>query len=243
MAKLSFTAKSHRMVTFLLAMRNPSIFNAMGRFGMTQESLTEGWELLWDCGKVRGDRALEPDAIEPKIVAKIDAWENENFPVVDATLRRNFPEVHKRVFQNLSQTSGPAVVVGVKLFVDRILELEKASDKASKDARALLKARGITKAVVDEARMLLTEAGTPLENNGMTPAEDYALEFAAAEEAMWGWYLEWAQIARVAVKDGRHLINLFGSRRVASAPEAEEDEVSPPETNGASQVAQQGATD
>lgn len=242
MAKLSFTQKSHRVVNFLLGMRNPRAFGAMGRFGMTQENLTEGWHLLWDCGKVRGDKDVGPEVVEPKIIAKIDAWENAYFPVAEATLRRNFPEVHKRVFLNLSQTSGPPVVVGVKLFVDRVIGLEKSSDKPSKDARALLKERGLTKSVMDEALALLAEAGTPLEDNGSTDAEDYAAEFEAAQEAMWAWYLEWAQIARVAIKDGRILISLFGSRRVASAPDAEEEEA-PAETNGASQLAAQAATD
>lgn len=241
MARLTFNQKSQRVVLFLLGMRNPRIFGVMRRYGMTLENLSEGWQLLNDCGKVRGDRVLEPSVVEPKIVAKIDAWENEFFPVVEATLRRNFPEVHKGVFQNLSQTSGPPVVVGVKLFVDRIEALEKASDKASKEARALLKSRGVTKAVIDEARSLLAEAGTPLEEVGSQSVEDYAAEFQAAEEAMWAWYLEWAQIARVAIKDGRHLISLFGNRRVASAPGAEEEDA-PAETNGAAPISQ-AATD
>lgn len=223
MARLTFNQKSHRVVTFLLGMRNPRVFGALARYGFNQEALDEGWRLLNECGKVRGLRPDTVEAVEPKIVAKIDAWENEYFPVAEATLRRNFPDVHKRVFLNLSQTSGPPVVVGVKLFVDRVLDLEKATDKQSKDARALLKDRGIDKAAIDEAKALLIEAGTPLD----APApvlEDFALELETAQQAMWDWYLEWAQIARVAVQDGRHLIQLFGSRRVAEAPEADETE-------------------
>jgi hypothetical protein len=48
-------------------------------------------------------------------------------------------------------------------------------------------------------------------------------------------------IARVAIKDGRILISLFGNRRVASAPDADEEEA-PAETNGAAPISH-AATD
>lgn len=194
----------------------------MSAAGFTQADLDEGWQLLRDASSVRYART-RPEA-SASVVGAVDAWENYWYPIVDATLRRRFPELHGQVFLNLSQESGPPVLVSVRILLDRLTELDKATDKQSKDARAVLKDRGLTKAVLDEVKGLLDEAATAGDSTEVPVADEAAAEQERAETAMWDWYREWSQIARAAVKDGRllvqlGLINTGRPRRAAEEPE------------------------
>lgn len=225
MAKLSLGQKAERVLQLLMGFGNARIASAMATRGLTQEDIDEGWDLLKATSRVRASR--QPDlSASPTIVAKVDAWENLWFPVVDATLERRFPQIHKTVFNNLSQTEGPPVLLSVSLLLDRLAELEKASDKDSKDARALLKVRGVTKAVLDEAKAYLAEAEVPAEPT-VTPQEEVDAAVEQAEAQLWAYYLEWSKIARVAVKDGRLLAQLgFGaaSRKRKKGDEDEDED-------------------
>jgi len=93
----------------------------------------------------------------------LDKWENKWFTISDATLARHAPDVHKWFFKNLSQTDGPAVVVGVGTFVERYEKMDKAEAeggvKSGKAAKKLLAERGLSKAVIAEAKGLLETLG------------------------------------------------------------------------------------
>src|SRR5690606_7091071 len=176
-----------------------------------KDDLEEGLDLLRGVTDVSLD-ALPPPTT-PAILRDLDRWENERFPIASATLQRHHPEVHARVFLNLSQTEGAAVLISVGTFVKRIAELTRAEHgygQEGKDARKLLSHRGLTPAVIAEAKALLEQFSTIEEQ----PAEPVDLEeerarFEAAEAAMWAWYLEWGQIARATIKE-RALLRRLG---------------------------------
>src|SRR5690606_24103354 len=89
--------------------------------------------------------------------------------------------------------------------------------------------RGLTPALVGDIEALL--ARLPALQRNAAPLGPTPEERQAAEDAMWGWYLEWSQIARVAIRDGRLLRQLGFSSRPSStratdeATEEEEEEV------------------
>ena len=138
---------------------------------------------------------------------RVDAWENRWFPIVDATLARRFPAVHARVFLNLARTGGPRVLITVGLMLDRLHALAAAADDESQAAWALLTRRGLTAAVLEEAHTALAET-MRLPDQPAVPVAGVEATVARAEGELWGWYLEWSQIARVAVKDRRLLAQL-----------------------------------
>ena len=98
-------------------------------------------------------------------------------------------------------------------------------------AHALLVSRGLSQDVVDEAKAMLEEVGAIAD--APVPLVDEAA-IAAAEDAMWAWYLEWGAIARLAINDGR-LLRLLGYRggRLASEPEEDDEPVDAPADDGA----------
>ncbi|WP_437635852.1 hypothetical protein [Sorangium sp. So ce854] len=132
------------------------------------------------------------------------------------------------LFRNLAQTEGAAVLVSVSTFVERWDSLGKSKEKGGPDAegddaRKILAKRGLTKAVIDEAKQLLARAGK-LESVAELPraaAGDH--DFDKAEQQLWDWYLEWSIIVQTAIKDRRTLREL-GFRRASSSKAAVADQ-------------------
>jgi len=111
--------------------------------------------------------------------------------VSSASLERRFPKVIAGVFLNLQQAEGPAVAVTVRTFVDRYDELSTPNSKYGPEgaqAKELLAARGVTPAVVDEARNLLSQltkvATAPISQASINEQE---AALASAEDALWAW--------------------------------------------------------
>lgn len=133
--------------------------------------------------------------------------------------------------QDLSQTEGPAVVVSVGTFVDRLKEMSKTDGgfgKNGKEARKLLAKRGLTANVLEHAEALIEKVQT-IERRPEPPnLEEQRAALTKAEDAMWAWYLEWGAIARSSIKDRGVLRQLgflsSGRGRVV------EDEVEEPTT-------------
>jgi hypothetical protein len=235
MATLSIGQKAQRALQFLLALRVYAIASALAKFGFTAEDLAEGWENLTRLTHGRLDN-LVVAPVDAKLVDQIDAWENVWFPVADAALASKAPEAHAVLFANLTQTSGPAVVVSVGTFIERIEKLDSAvSDgglgRVGRAARQLLEKRGLTDEQIGAAKALLETATT------MEPAREPVLPSAAiddqeAERALWAWYLEWSSIARVAIKD-RRLLRQCGFLRSGKSPTSEEPTPIAPVSNGA----------
>jgi hypothetical protein len=89
-------------------LRNRKVASALASRGFGKDDLEEGLALLRGVTDV-SLAVLPPSSPNPAVIEQIDRWENEWFPVANATLLRHHPEIHARVFLNLSQTEGVAV--------------------------------------------------------------------------------------------------------------------------------------
>ncbi|HEX2878462.1 MAG TPA: hypothetical protein VHO25_02885 [Polyangiaceae bacterium] len=196
--------KAHRVLRFLIGLRNPRIAGALAGYGFTAKHLQEGFARLEALVGTRLD-ALEA-AKDPGVLRALDEFENTWFPVARVTLEAHYPEVAAVLFRNLTQQSGPAVMVSVNTFLKRIAQMESGEGgfgKAGVAARAVLCERGLTPDKVEQVQKLVDQLATLAVE---TPPQGPSIaEQQEAEERLWAWYLEWSGIARVAIKDGRHL--------------------------------------
>jgi hypothetical protein len=168
------------------------------------------------------------------VFEQLDALENTWFPAVEATLRRHYPEVCDEVFHNLTQTSGPNLVVNLDTFVARIEGLEVPRDGADNDsrleARNLLRERGFTDEVLDAFRTPLATFARlgPMPAPAPIDPDEHAAKVDEAEDALWKYYLEWSSIARSVIGDKTLLRRLgFLKRRESRSADVEEDEYEP----------------
>jgi hypothetical protein len=211
MSKLTIGQKAGRSLQFLLGVRNRRIAASLKQHGFGERDLANGWTLLSTLTTGRLN-VTAPPAADPRLVVDLDGWENKWFPITAATLASNYPDVHAHVFRNLAQTSGSEVVITVSTFLERIEGLAKPKEEGGlgregRAARELLVKRGLTAAVIAEARDIIEKIGT------IEPEEEAARfvpseEDEAAERKLWAWYLEWSRIARVAITDRRLLRQL-----------------------------------
>jgi len=204
--------KTTRVIRFLIGLRNPAVATALANYGFSEQDMAEGWNLVNALGKGRL-AVLPAQPRDTEVLQKLDAWENHWFPVSSASLERRYPAVFARMFLNLQQAEGPQVAVTVRTFVDRFDDLTAADSPYGADgakARDLLATRGVTPAVVDEARNLLAQltkvAAAPIPQASLLEQE---AELERAEDALWAWYLEWSKVARVAIKQ-RALLRQLG---------------------------------
>jgi hypothetical protein len=229
--KLTVGQKASRVLKLLLGLRKPRVVEALRQYGFNETDLSEGWAHLQALTTGRLEQR-NPAPQDPTLLAQLDAWENRWFPVASATLRARFPKAHEQLFLNIAQTEGAEVILSVGTFLQRLDKL--ASDpqlgQEGKDARALLEQRGLNATTVGEAHGLLERLGSLEPPREPAPFDAAAQE--RAETAMWNWYLEWGEIARVAIRDRRLLreLGFLASRRTLreevedEANEAEDDE-------------------
>jgi len=217
MARLTTGQKAQRVVRFLIGVRKPRVATALASHGFTQEALDEGWTLLRALAGEKLAVPALPSGPDPALVEQLDDWENKWFTIADATLTRHYPAVQEQVFLNLSRTSGPEVTVSVGTFLQRLEALENGSAD-EQAAHQLLVARGLTSEVVQAAKELLDAVGA-IGDMALPIVDEAAI--AAAEDAMWAWYLEWSAIAQLAIKDGR-LLRALGYRSTRSGNSDEE---------------------
>lgn len=212
----------------MLGLRNPRSLALLASRGFGQSDLDEGWKLLRNLAKVSFD-APPPKKADPKLIVELDEWENTWFPVADATLSRRFPAVHADVFRNLSQTEGPAVVVSVGTFVERLTGLRDGAGERQQAAE-LLAARGLDEGTLAKASALLVKLGKPETHESPPDLEAQREGAAAAEEELWSWYREWSQLARGVITD-RRLLRELGFLKIARPAEdcGEEGQSEPPE--------------
>jgi hypothetical protein len=178
----------------MVAIRILAIAMMLRAYGFTEQELDRGFALLKKL--VTGRLAAMPIEAAARPVAWLDAWENKWFPIINAVLGAHFPSVRDIVFLNLSQTSGPPVVMTVATLLDRI---EAQSD----EVRALLARRGLTPEIIAEARSNIATFSDITKEDESTVIDQAADE--AAEAELWAWYLEWSTIARTVITNRKHL--------------------------------------
>lgn len=210
MARYSHQDKIFKVVTFLRGLQHPAISQALDRHGFDQEDFDRGWGLM-DAATGRSFAFVKPAAqrnLINEVIPEIDRWENTNFDVADAALRRTHPAVHAELFQNLGKMSGPEVLVSVSTFVARYEALAARTDDPAKAAVALLHKRGVTADSVAGVKALLHKSRSIQSSDLPAPDPEKVRQMEQAVEDMWAWYQDWAQIARVALPNKRLRIHL-----------------------------------
>jgi len=191
-----------RTLAFLMGLRYRQVAVALAAHGFTQADIDEGFQRLAALTNGRLDVVPIPATADPAQVRALDLWENRWFPIVNATLRVRFAELHAIIFNNLTQTEGIEVIVSMSTMLSRLDAASK--DQKNKAAFALLSQRGLTDTIIADAKRLLkavaTVETTIEEKPSITPEQD-----ARLETELWDWYLEWSGIARAAISDRRAL--------------------------------------
>lgn len=223
-----------------------SIRAALAARGYTAHDHDEGWTLLHAASGYSS--APDPfDGIDAGVrdaIRALDAWDEDGFRIVRATLERRFPLLAASILDGIGPSTGPASIVGVATLLERLDGLEKSKDKNAHAALALLAKRGIDDGERTRLGALVTQAqtATPFDGVGASSA---AAEREAAEAdhvttltALRAWYEEWSNIARASVKRRDRLI-LLGlaqrkpSTRKGAAPSAPAAPSVPARVNGA----------
>ncbi len=215
MSRVTLNQKYVRMIKFLRSVKNPRIGRLLAAGGFDNEEYRRGWELFY--------QAMGPDLPDPQPVTvydastreridQIDRFENMAFDVADATLRHRYPALHERLFHNIAKANGPEVIFTVGTFLRRLDELEQEGGDEIEEALALLAKRRITPERRRAVQALIVEA-TTMSRSEADAEEQYAQaeaerrraeqERLQAEDAMWKWFKDWAQIARTLVTDRR----------------------------------------
>jgi len=115
--KVTKRQKAVRMLEFLMGLGNRRVQAALAAFGLTQQHVRQGHQLL----QAATQATLAPQkAPRSKTTKRLDQFENLWFPIVRATLATHFPHVGEWLFHNLAQTDGLDVVVSVGTFVRRL---------------------------------------------------------------------------------------------------------------------------
>jgi hypothetical protein len=204
----------------------PVVRHAMESRGYTDAVHREGWALLHAASGYGGAslQASLDGAVRDALVS-LDNQDEDIFRTVKAGLKNRHPDQAKYVLEGIGPTTGAAVVVNVKILLERFDTLEtgkerKATRTADHAAMATLAARGITTAKRKELAALVAKAEQPADTSDLASEEASAAqeqEHVAALTALRVWYEEWSEIAKVAVKRRDHLIRLGLSKR-KSAP-------------------------
>lgn len=221
----SVSDKAARTLKLLLGIPHPVILPVMQAHGYTKADDDDGWELLRSLGYSK-NLLVKPPPVDTNIIHQIDMWENYWFPIAQAAMTRRFPAVAAKFFQNLTQLSGPEVIVSVRLFLDRYDDLTKEGSSYGPEgakAKELLAERGLTPVVLDEVRALLLAVRDPRPPLTPEALEQAKVDAQKAEDALWAWYLEWSPIARGATKN-RVLLHQLGFLAGAYSPADDTDE-------------------
>jgi hypothetical protein len=197
MARITNGELARRVLGFLHGLNDPRAGCVLAASGFTNDDLDEGWRLLRELKAVHITKA--PACVNPRTLADLDEWENRWFAICKVTLQRHHPEVHDRVFAELAQQAGVDVISSVSTFLERIAELDEATDSEPMAARRLLEARGLRSNTIAEAKCMLESLSAPSQRP--PPFVDTPELQAEREAALFGWYQEWAAIAQTTIRD------------------------------------------
>lgn len=210
---LRLTDKASALLKLLLALRFPDVRRAATAAGYDAAKSREGWNLLQAASGSRLDLPEPtPGPKDDGAVSALDDWENQWYPVIEATLKFNFPAVHATVFLGIVQTSGRELLVTVPKLLERLAQ-------TSPEVKTLLAERKVTEAVLAQAAGLVARIREGSDEAPAEPVDPDAAKRAleVAETAMWDHYLEWSAILRAQVKRPRYLV-LMGLSEGRKAP-------------------------
>jgi hypothetical protein len=214
-----------RVLKFLSATGNSlSIRSILASYGYTTNDQEEGWALLQAASGFSAKKESRTEQIDVETraaVVEVDRWDEKGFALAHASLARRHPAQDAFVFDNLRASTGPAAVIGVKLFLDRLDALESGADRKAtrKDdhaALATLAARGITTEERARLRALVQRAQTvsALPETISAPAADTSDDkVEAALGALRDWYDEWSGVAKAVITRRDYLIRLGLAKR------------------------------
>lgn len=230
MSRTTKRQKAGAMLELLMGLSSPRIANELSRYGFDDGELSRGWALLEAAGRVPPVETKLPRhrRVDRDNLAR---WENEWRSVVDASLRFRHPDVAEALRHGIESPDGAEVLVTAGFFIERLERLAGGGGWLGREgeaARELLEKRGLTREVIAEGRALLASSRHMQKNacEGATvPTPEEASE---AEDAMWGFYLEWTQLARRAIKS-RAMLRMLGMRKGAGrSDESEQAEEAAP---------------
>ena len=210
-----------RMITFLNAASRSEIFIHLETIGYSAAIHSEGWKLLEATSDARflpSPDAKPPTTAEAAALAEVDAWDEDGFRIANASLRARFPEVHKALMDGLSPARGPAALLGVTKFLNRLDTIERTGQpKGAREAIALLATRKIDKAVRANLRAKIKLAQTP---SVLARMDEAALARAAEQRknaliAARAFFEEWSELARTVIKRRDYLIRLGLAQRIS----------------------------
>ena len=198
-----------RVLPFLRSFAtNKDVRHAMVAAGYGDADQAEGWRLvLAATGYAHTTPVVSDDVAARQAIVELDAWDEPGYQRIHAALERLHPEQDAFVFAGLESGHGPSAVLGVARMLDRLDQLEQGSE-ADQAAIATLTKRGITPALRQQLRQLVTTAQAATALDPTDPgANDAAQQQALA--ALYAWYRDWSATARAVIKR-RDLLILMG---------------------------------
>lgn len=199
--------------------------------GMNATELQKATDLLTVVCQIPNEPQVVSDDAIREAFNFIDAHDEEVHGVVNAALRYNHPEQHEFLTKNIGPAKGMLAVVNMRTFMARWDELASGETReqtrdTDRKALALAEKRGLPKDLMASLRANL---GIVADLNPETETVDdrvFRVRRLEALVELRKWYLEWSEIAGIAIKRRDHLISLgLASRRASSGatPEDAED--------------------
>jgi hypothetical protein len=213
---------------------NTDIRKRMNAHGYTQEDHLEGWRLLEQVSNIRKAGSALAHVAATDALTELDQWDELGFHKAHAALVYRFPVQAQFVFEDLAPTQGPAAILGVITFLDRLDQLESgvgrdATKDADKQALELLAKRGIDGAERARLRALVTVAQSePQTPAQVTTAKEIVDARTTSLGALYAWYSEWTEIAREVITKRADRISLgIAKRRTAESGSDDADPEAP----------------
>jgi hypothetical protein len=201
-----------------------AIRSALATRGYSADDHREGWGYLHDAsGYLPSDPIDTLDHDVRDAIRELDAWDEDGFRLVRASLERRYPAVAAKVLDGLGPSVGTAAVLGVRSLLERLDRLEKSKSKDDREAVVLLAKRGLD--LMERRRLwgLVRVAQTIPESAEVRAVEASASRKASQDAhvaslvALRAWYEEWSNIARTCIKRRDHLILLGLAKRKSPA--------------------------
>jgi hypothetical protein len=220
-----------KALKFLTALStNMAVRGLLASRGYTDADHEEGWGVMLTVSGYRRAEAKNPitsviNKAARAALDEIDAWDDPNFRIIRATLRRRYPAQEEFLLEGLNASQGPTCVVMVSTLLDRLQVMESGEGREptrddDRKAVELLSARGVTAEVRTHLRALIeTVKGTESDADPVPVVrsnDDGDGDAGEARLALHAWYQEWSEIARSVCTRRDHLIALgLGKRKPA----------------------------